>query len=112
MFVVLWLGLQLGLPLWKRLQPDQQRFGWQMYSGWRAGATRARATEFVGVRTDGQRLRLNRTRYLVRYRPEISGGYVERMTAHICGVEPSLRSVEAVWSRRVVYRRSCGARSP
>lgn len=107
LFIVLWLGVQVGLPLWKRFQPHQQRFGWQMYSGWRARATPTRGTEFVGVRADGERVQVNRRRYMVRYRPEIRGGYVERMTAHICRVEPSLRSVEAVRYTEVLYRRRC-----
>jgi len=34
-FVVAFLAVQIGVPLWKLIEPRPARFGWQMFSGLR-----------------------------------------------------------------------------
>src|SRR5215203_2776535 len=92
-FIVLWLAVQIAIPLWQRSKPQRARFGWQMYSGWKDNLTPSRGVTFIGVGAGGERVSIRHGRYLVRYRPEIAGGFVERLSAHICRAEPSLRSV-------------------
>ena|SRR5215207_6128879 len=109
LFVALWLGAQIALPLWQRRAVRQTRFSWQMFSGGRANPNLLRGLSFVGVNADGRPTRLRPQRYFVRYRTEMNPGARERLLAHICRTEPSLRSVEVRRSDTVVVCHPCSA---
>jgi hypothetical protein len=87
-FIVLWLAIQIGVPLWQLTNPRPARFGWQMY------ADAKYLPRITGIRTDGGSVRLSGHRYLANFRYEFRPSYIQVLGEHICRVEPSLWAVE------------------
>ena len=61
-FILLWLAVQVGVPLWQLTRPRPVRFGWQMYANVRYPPW------ITGIRTDGSSVQLSAHRYLANFR--------------------------------------------
>ena len=106
-FILLWLAIQIGVPLWQLTNPRPTRFGWQMY------AVVKYPPQITAVRLDGSSVQLITSRYLAYFRSDFQPGYIQALGKHLCRVEPSLQAVELF--RRpegtVVYQ-SCSTEPP
>jgi len=87
-FALLFLALQVGVPLVRLFGPRPARFGWQMYA-----ATTPLPT-LVGVRADGGRDTLAVGDYFAFLRSDLAPSAFERLPRHVCTVVPGLRAVE------------------
>jgi len=87
-FALLFLALQVGVPLVRLLGPRPARFGWQMYA-----ATTPLPT-LVGVRADGGRDTLPVGDYFAFLRSDLAPSVFERLPRHVCTVAPGLVAVE------------------
>ena len=87
-FILLWLAVQIGVPLWQLTKPRPTRFGWQMYADIKY------PPQITAVRSDGSSVRLAASRYLADFRFEFRPGYIQALGKHLCRVEPSLQAVE------------------
>lgn len=64
-WAVLFLVVQVAVPLWQLTQPRPARFGWQMYAGG------AEASGFTAVRRDGSVAAVPLDEYIIRPRDDL-----------------------------------------
>ena len=106
-FILLWLAVQVGVPLWQLTNPRPARFGWQMYAG------KIYPPRIIGIRTDGKSVQLSAYRYLATFRYEFRPSYVQALGEHVCRVEPSLRTVELrLRPEGTIVRQPCSHGAP
>lgn len=91
--VLLWLLVQIAVPLWLLRYPPPVRFGWQMYAGF---PERPRLTVF---HADGQRRQLSSRRYFAYFRLDLTPGYEPRLATVVCRTRPQIVAVEVTPSR-------------
>jgi hypothetical protein len=87
-FIVLWLAVQIGVPLWQLSEPRPPRFGWQMFTDVKF------LPQITAIRRDGSSVQLTASRYLAYFRSDFRSGYIQALAQHLCRVEPSLQAVE------------------
>lgn len=84
-FFVLFLIVQIGVPLAKLATPRPARFGWQMFS------VRHQRVRFTLVKRDGTIEPLDLRRYLGQSRGEVD--LTKALPPHLCRVVPDLAAV-------------------
>ena len=101
-FILLWLVVQIGVPLWQLTNPRPARFGWQMY------AVVKYPPQITAVRCDGSSVQLTPSSYFAYFRSDLHPAYIQALGKHLCRVDPSLEVVELL--RRpegTVVRQAC-----
>jgi hypothetical protein len=64
-WAILYLVVQVAVPLWQLTRPRPARFGWQMYAG------HAQASVFIAVGRDGSETRVPLDEYILRPRDDL-----------------------------------------
>jgi hypothetical protein len=98
-FFVLFLLIQVGVPLLRLWSPRPARFGWQMFSA------SPQQIAFSLVLRDGTSQPVSLGRYVAQSRGEVD--LEDRLPPHLCRVVPDVASVEITKpgsTQRRVYR--------
>jgi hypothetical protein len=101
--IVLWLAVQIGVPIRQLFSPRQARFGWQMFS------SRPQAPVVIAVREGGARDTLRLDDYFAFRRGDMSSSYIDRLPQHLCRVAPGVKRliIHRSWRSPAEFH-SCG----